>query len=611
MMSCNICCENFKSSRPKICCQYCDFEACRACCEKYILSEEIPKCMLPGCGKEWSRKFIKEKFTNTFLTNNYKEHLESILFDKEKALMPATQPLVEEKKRKDNIKKEMHNIDELIHELQKQKRDLEASLYNTNVTGIVGKKDEKTRTFVRQCPADGCRGFLSTQWKCGLCEKWTCPDCHELKGENRDCEHTCDPNSVETAKLLSKDSKPCPKCQSLIFKIEGCFAENTPILMWDGSYKMSQDIRLGDILVGDDGEKRVVEDLVCGEDELYEVKQQVGNNYIVNSKHTLVLKDALNNINLIVVDDYLHLSDTVRNSLYGFKYNYSTKYDIEVIHSGRGKYYGWTVNSNNRFLLDDFTVVKNCDQMWCTQCRTAFSWRTGKLETNIHNPHYYEWQRKNNGGAAAPRNPLDIQCGQQLNHNLSNEIQSLARKHSSLCKTEPNPNLANRRAVKYEYDYRIIIITNIIRYMIHNTQVELRNFRADYFEKNQDLRIKYLEGTISEEEFKILIQRSDKKNRKNTEIYQIITLCNTAITDIIYRFCDYFRKCNPNEYNLDTFLHEIDEIRDYCNNILREISFTYGCVQYKFNRVFEFETTEKEKKIKEDAKAEQIMQNIK
>jgi hypothetical protein len=46
------------------------------------LSEEIPKCMEPGCGKEWSRKFLKEKFTNTFLTNTYKEHIESILFDK-------------------------------------------------------------------------------------------------------------------------------------------------------------------------------------------------------------------------------------------------------------------------------------------------------------------------------------------------------------------------------------------------------------------------------------------------------------------------------------------------------------------------------------------------
>jgi hypothetical protein len=597
-MSCNICCENFKTARPKICCQYCEFEACRICCEKYILSEEIPKCMEPGCGKEWSRKFLKEKFTNTFLTNVYKEHIESILFDKEKALLPATQPLAEEKIRKQNIRKEMRNIDNLINDLQKQRRDLEFSIYR-NENQI--KADDKTRTFVRQCPADGCRGFLSTQWKCGLCEKWTCPDCHELKGVNRDCEHTCDPNSVASAKLLSSDSKPCPKCQSLIFKIEGCFAENTSILMWDGSYKMSQDIKLGDILVGDDGEKRVVEDLVNGEDELYEVKQQSGSNYTVNSKHTLVLKDTLNNINLIVVDDYLLLSHNVVNSLFGFKYKSDSKYAIEVIHSGRGKYYGWTVNSNNRFLLDDFTVVKNCDQMWCTQCKTAFSWKTGKLETIIHNPHYYEWQRKNNGGVA-PRNPGDHECGRELNTNIHSDIMFLARRHSSLYKLERD----NRGRTSYVHDNRIQLICDTIRNMIHNIHVELPNFRTDHFAKNQDLRIKYLEGLISEDEFKILIQRSDKKNRKNIEIIQIITLCNTALTDIIYRFCDYFKKCQINEYNLDTYTNELTEIRNYCNNILKDIAFTYSSTQYKFDIQFNFKTTEKEKKIKEDKKTKEI-----
>ena len=32
----------------------------------------------------------------------------------------------------------------------------------------------------------------------------------------------CDPNSVETAKLLAKDTKPCPKCASMIYKVSGC-----------------------------------------------------------------------------------------------------------------------------------------------------------------------------------------------------------------------------------------------------------------------------------------------------------------------------------------------------------------------------------------------------
>ena len=43
-----------------------------------------------------------------------------------------------------------------------------------------------------------------------------------MKGAKRDCEHTCNPDLVETAKLLAKDTKSCPTCQTKIFKIDGC-----------------------------------------------------------------------------------------------------------------------------------------------------------------------------------------------------------------------------------------------------------------------------------------------------------------------------------------------------------------------------------------------------
>jgi len=43
-------------------------------------------------------------------------------------------------------------------------------------------KSKKARVFVRACPNNDCRGFLSSHWKCGLCELYTCSKCHVLKG---------------------------------------------------------------------------------------------------------------------------------------------------------------------------------------------------------------------------------------------------------------------------------------------------------------------------------------------------------------------------------------------------------------------------------------------
>lgn len=463
-MSCNICCDNYnKSNRSKVCCAYCDFDVCRSCCEKYILSETSPKCMNPDCAKEWSRKFLRENFTNVFLNSKYKEHLEDVLFDQEKALLPATQHIVEERIIKKKMAQQLREIEKLISDLQRQKYAL--------INDIRDDIKVERSQFVRQCPSNGCRGFLSTQWKCGICEQWTCPDCHELKGPNKDCGHVCNPDNIETAKILAKDSKPCPKCQSLIFKIDGC------------------------------------------------------------------------------------------------------------------------------------------DQMWCTQCHTAFSWKTGKLESNIHNPHFFEWQRKN---GAATRTAGDILCGRELNYATVNRINDLAKKHNDLHSVN-NINISkwdkqrrmeiNETVKRHDYDTRIINICDIIRNIIHNNAIELPLFQTDYFIRNQDLRVQYLEKVITESEFKDIIQRNDKKNKKNTEISQVINLASSSITDIVYRLMDDLNKSGNGKHNIDSFLGEIRELVHYCNEIFRDISFTYNTVLYKFAEDLTFKRHEKEKMARKKAAA--------
>ena len=91
-------------------------------------------------------------------------------------------------------------------------------VYETGDDQHTGEKKVR-REFLMRCPADECRGFLSTAYKCGICEKKTCSDCLEVLTEG---DHICKSDAVETAKTIKSETRPCPKCGVRIFKIDGC-----------------------------------------------------------------------------------------------------------------------------------------------------------------------------------------------------------------------------------------------------------------------------------------------------------------------------------------------------------------------------------------------------
>ena len=72
--------------------------------------------------------------------------------------------------------------------------------------------------LVRKCPSTGCKGFLNNKWHCDLCTKNICKDCNEEKVPD----HKCDPETVETVKLIRSDTKGCPTCGTLIYRAAGC-----------------------------------------------------------------------------------------------------------------------------------------------------------------------------------------------------------------------------------------------------------------------------------------------------------------------------------------------------------------------------------------------------
>jgi hypothetical protein len=89
---------------------------------------------------------------------------------------------------------------------------------NINRMGTQETEVKESKQFIRQCPVNECKGYLEKSLKCGLCDITACGACREVKEDN----HKCDQGVVETIKLLSKDTKPCPKCGVMIMKIEGC-----------------------------------------------------------------------------------------------------------------------------------------------------------------------------------------------------------------------------------------------------------------------------------------------------------------------------------------------------------------------------------------------------
>lgn len=265
---CEVCDEVFnKSNHSPVKCPFCEFSSCTDCNERYLLeTTQDAHCM--SCRKGWTREVLVNNFTQKFVTKKYKERRENLLFEREKSMMPATQIYVEYEKECRKINKEIIKKREELHMLSRkigitQGQDLaviavanelpnefeallirekqvevhrkEAAIIqveiqslewmlNAYVRRITGNAniDIERRAFVRACPYANCKGFLSTAWKCGLCENWTCPTCHEVKGLEKDVPHTCDPNNVATAELLARDSRNCPKCAAMIFKINGC-----------------------------------------------------------------------------------------------------------------------------------------------------------------------------------------------------------------------------------------------------------------------------------------------------------------------------------------------------------------------------------------------------
>ena len=183
---CAICCEKFTMSRRSVVkCPYCPLSACKICSRRYLLEHALDAhCM--GCKKTWDRKFCQDALNESFYNGAYKNHRKNLLFETEKARIPETMPSVENYKKVGDLEKKKREAKRATQELktqlyasrrEEQRLTLEIRHARNGTSVKKGEEKEEVKKFIKKCPADGCEGYLSSQWKCGACNIWVCPQC--------------------------------------------------------------------------------------------------------------------------------------------------------------------------------------------------------------------------------------------------------------------------------------------------------------------------------------------------------------------------------------------------------------------------------------------------
>lgn len=473
MACCVVCCEVFNlSSRKKVSCNFCDFEACTTCSTKYLLdSSQDPHCM--NCRKAWNREAMETKFSKKFYIIDYKKHREDVMFERELSMMPETQIYVEMERANINyqlkidtirseIAKAKHNlmyfykhyydenspiefVDRLTLEYVTKESEHLKSISNLEIDLRAAQSlrrhyigDHHTafnekRVFIRACPAADCKGFLSTQWKCGICGVRVCHDCHEIKGDHANAEgecsnnptaqqHVCDPGNVETAKLLAKDTKPCPKCAAMIFRISGC------------------------------------------------------------------------------------------------------------------------------------------DHMWCTVCKTGFSWKTMQVTNGVHNPHHYEYLRLH--GGTVPREQGDNPGGGGCADGNIPHVHGFNKHLRAIMGTNPE---------RKDIVACVASISHIHRIHGHIAQIEIPRFSPGNDENaNRDIRVKYMMNNITKDEFKATLQMREKASDKNRELTMVFQTYQTVTAENL----NAIAQAKERDRIIELYNRQC-ELREYINGCMEAIARRY------------------------------------
>jgi hypothetical protein len=219
-----------------------------------------------------------------------------------------------------------------------------------------------------------------------------------------------------------------------------------------------------------------------------------------------------------------------------------------------------------------------CDQMWCTQCHTTFSYQTGNVDNGrLHNPEYYRWIRENNNGVV-PREQGDQrpECGNEphrllrrLEVNITNKTKgrSVAKAIMRLAMEYEQQNIRANEEFGDWFLYR-----NPVRYTDWYPRKEEMIAR-----KFMEIRDTCLEGVIKndigEESWKRELIRADKIRYRQTFIADIMDNLFIVAREMVAQFLK--------TKNDTVFLEHMNDLIKYTNDRIKEFKLKYkGYVPY-------------------------------
>ena len=199
----------------------------------------------------------------------------------------------------------------------------------------------------------------------------------------------------------------------------------------------------------------------------------------------------------------------------------------------------------------DITILVNCDQMFCVECHTAFSWTSGQVVNGvIHNPHYYEFLRKQ-GNGVAPRNAGDVPCG----------------------------------GVPY-YTHLQAGLTHVSRetqrfiLAIHRLTAEIADQRIHMYQgafnmnDNGDLGVQYLMKDINKEAMQTELAKRELKRNKHLAIRGVLEMFVTTSTMMLNNITN---TPPANDEVFQTTVTEYNNLRTYVNESLMNVSKMKSC----------------------------------